>query len=367
MITPHIAHLAVALEDFGLKVFYIAEETMAAERKDFGWAVPNLRHVCLRIVENKADVREVVANAEENSIHICQGLRSNGLIYHAQHLLKNRGLRQWVIMETVNDRGWVGFLKRFEYYRLFKSRSESIDGVLAIGRGVDRWIESRGVPLYKIFQFAYFLENSPIIAHSAGLDNERKFRFIFVGRFDENKQLSMLIRALSSLQSKQFELVVVGSGPLEVQLRNEAECNLPGQVLWIGRLRNDVVFEAIGNADCLVLPSLHDGWGAVVSEALMVGTPAICSDHCGASVLVLASRRGAVFKNSCIQELTKCLEISLASGRITADERSELAQWAACLCAATGARYLYEILEHIYEGGIRPISPWSRKYENYTM
>ena len=46
----------------------------------------------------------------------------------------------------------------------------------------------------------------------------------------------------------------------------------------------------IGNtiyqADNLVLPSSHDGWGAVTTEALMVGTPVICSDTCGSSLIV---------------------------------------------------------------------------------
>ena len=31
------------------------------------------------------------------------------------------------------------------------------------------------------------------------------------------------------------------------------------------------ISEIINQVDCLVLPSYHDGWGAVVSEALLIG------------------------------------------------------------------------------------------------
>ena len=45
-----------------------------------------------------------------------------------------------------------------------------------------------------------------------------------------------------------------------------------------------------------MLPSRFDGWGAVVNEALMVGTPVICSDRCGASDLIENGRNGYVFE-----------------------------------------------------------------------
>ena len=56
--------------------------------------------------------------------------------------------------------------------------------------------------------------------------------------------------------------------------------------------------EVICESDCLVLPSRYDGWGAVISEALMVGTPVICSDNCGAANVVTASNVGSVFSTN---------------------------------------------------------------------
>lgn len=40
------------------------------------------------------------------------------------------------------------------------------------------------------------------------------------------------------------------------------------------------------NHDILILPSLHDGWGAVVNEAITMGLYIITSDKCGAKALI---------------------------------------------------------------------------------
>lgn len=38
------------------------------------------------------------------------------------------------------------------------------------------------------------------------------------------------------------------------------------------------------NADYLILPSLYDGWGAVVNEGLQSGCKVLVSKDCGASI-----------------------------------------------------------------------------------
>ena len=63
------------------------------------------------------------------------------------------------------------------------------------------------------------------------------------------------------------------------------------------------VYQFINVADCLVLPSKHDGWGTVVSEALISGVPAICSDTCGVAEVVKLSNYGGVFKSGNIEDL----------------------------------------------------------------
>ncbi len=103
IVTPHMAYLAIALADRGIEVVYITEEAMAPERVALGWSAPVLKGVHLEFAASSGAVGTLVASASADSVHICQGVRSNGLVHEAQRALARRKLRQWVVMETVDD------------------------------------------------------------------------------------------------------------------------------------------------------------------------------------------------------------------------------------------------------------------------
>jgi glycosyltransferase involved in cell wall biosynthesis len=61
-----------------------------------------------------------------------------------------------------------------------------------------------------------------------------------------------------------------------------------------GRVSRDEVFLAMRRASVLVLPSVCDGFGMVVAEAMAQGLPVICSANAGASQLVVEGVNGFV-------------------------------------------------------------------------
>lgn len=357
IISPHMAGLAVALSRRGCEVTYVARQALSEDRARQGWSAPPLVGVHLHLVATPDAVKERVASAPPDSVHLCGGLRGHGLIGVAQQALERRRLRQWVVLETVDDAGWIGALKRLEYARLFRRWRGRLQGVLAIGHATPDWVSSRGTLVKAVFPFAYFLP---------GEERERRdppeprgtFRFLFVGQFIERKRLALLIETLRELKQKDFQLVVIGGGPMEGPLRALAVSALPGRVDWVGALPMEGVRAAMARADCLVLPSRHDGWGAVVSEALMVGTPVICSDACGAAGVVRDSGQGGVFERGDLAGFAVLLDRAIVKGTATEAERLSLATWAACLAADAGADYLLEILDHADGRGQRPLPPW---------
>jgi len=348
--------LATALSELGVNVTYVAEELMSSDRKKLGWLEPETGNVTIEIVSEQQAVTELVASATSDSIHICQGIRANGLVGVAQKRLSARSMAQWVVMETISDVGWRGTIKRFEYSRLLRNSRKAISGVLAIGYRTSKWVVQRGVPEAKSFPFTYFLEkNEPLkaIARPVG-----PFRFIFVGQFIQRKRLDWLIMLLGELMGLDFELVVIGSGPLENVLRAQAEKVLGDRVMWIGRLPSDDVQAQMSIADCLILPSLFDGWGAVTSEALMCGTPVICSDTCGSAGVVGQSGVGGIFRVDDKSELKACLEAALKAGVVTSAQRNMIIAWSSGLESQAGALYLLKILECSNGKYEHPAAPW---------
>ena len=355
--SPHMGDLAVALAARGCEVVYVAVEAMTPDRVAQGWTLPKLPGVRMELAPSIDAALALVASAPVDSIHLCSGIRGHGLIGSVQHELSRLNLRQWLVVETVDDAGWRGMFKRFVYGRLLRKWRQLGDGVLAIGASTPVWLAARGIPPERIFPFAYFLPHATTNLAVQPLRSTR-VRVLFVGQFIELKRVDVLIGVLGRLTERNFELAVVGSGPLEQQLRHLAERELPGRVDWVGRLPLVAVPAEMARADCLVLPSRHDGWGAVVSEALMVGTPVICSDACGSAGVVLQSKQGGTFPVNDTETLSHLLDGMISSGPLNESERARLASWASCLGGRAGADYLLEILEHVYHGKPRPMPPW---------
>ncbi len=361
IISPHVAGLAGALAAQGRNVVYVTGQEMTPDRRKQGWKVPDLGSAALEIAAEGGDISRLIELAPPEAIHICQGIRGNRHISAVQRQLARARRRQWIQLETIREGGLRGPVKRGVYRHLFAKSLPALEGILAIGQRTKSWIEARGVPAGHVYPFAYFLPEwkwETPSHHRTGAN----FRFLFVGQFIPRKRLDLLIANLSKLNAPGVELTVIGSGQLEGKLKQMAHDKLGiKRIRWVGKLPMESVRGEMAEADCLVLPSDHDGWGAVVSEALMVGTPVICSDRCGAAGVVIESDTGGVFAAKDGAGLTNLLKAAVNEGRQSPGQRTALASWARCLGAASGAEYLNDIIANHTNGGPVPVPPWITK------
>lgn len=361
IISPHMAGLVKALADKGVSVKFVVQQKMSTDRAAQGWVAPDIGKAKLLKAETAEKMQALAESAPPNVIHICQGIRGNGVIQEAQKTLSRLKRKQFVVMEAVDDSGWKGYLKRATYWFLFKRLESSLMGILAIGGQTNDWVVARGVNPDKVFSFAYFLPDAPIELNYISKSNN-PFRVLFVGRFIRLKRLELLLKAASMLSHTNVKLAVVGSGPLENELKELASEFIPGQVEWIGKLSMPDVREEMLKSDCLVLPSRHEGWGAVVSEALMSGTPTICSDTCGSACVVPRGKYGDIFESGNVDGLAQALERIVNNGKLKPEERLRLAEWAKCLGADAGATYLLQVISAVEFSSAKPLVPWSKGF-----
>ena len=133
MLTPHMTALALSLSKAGYDIYYIAEISLSKDRLDLGWQIQNLDKIKIIYINNHISVRSIINDCPKNSIHICQGLRNNGIISFAQKELKKNNLRQWLIIETIRNSGISGFLRKLIYKIIISFKGKKIEAVLAIG------------------------------------------------------------------------------------------------------------------------------------------------------------------------------------------------------------------------------------------
>lgn len=102
---------------------------------------------------------------------------------------------------------------------------------------------------------------------------------IYVGRLTPQKGLEVLLDAFNLLSKKanNVHLVILGEGPLRAQLKNQVNAyGLQNFVHFVGFQVNPLPW--IREADLLVLPSIYEGLGNVLIEALACGTQIVATD-----------------------------------------------------------------------------------------
>lgn len=115
-------------------------------------------------------------------------------------------------------------------------------------------------------------------AHAPTRVNRRDrgpLRAIFVGSLGQRKGLSYLFDACRSLGSN-VELTIIGTLPLQPCAALEAELK---KVRWIPSCPHAQVLEEMANHDVFVFPSLFEGFGLVLLEAMAMGLPIITTAH----------------------------------------------------------------------------------------
>ncbi|MEO0469613.1 MAG: glycosyltransferase [Bacteroidota bacterium] len=122
------------------------------------------------------------------------------------------------------------------------------------------------------------------------------FRFICVGRMDENKNFQLVLNAFAEIAANnpQVSLDFVGTGPMEDVLKEHAiSLELQGRVHFHGFMSRDKVVELMQSADCLVLSSNYETFGVVVIEAHALGKPTIAT-QCGGPDSIIQPHNGTL-------------------------------------------------------------------------
>jgi len=110
---------------------------------------------------------------------------------------------------------------------------------------------------------------------------------IYVGRLTKSKRPHHMFKAFASLRRTlpTARLWVVGSGPKADSLRRHA----PPGVTFFGRTDESTKEDLLARAHVLVMTSVREGWGLAVTEAAVMGTPAVAYDVPGLRDSVAAS------------------------------------------------------------------------------
>lgn len=308
--------------DYNINV--VVSENISSDRKMQGWALPDYGSANIIVNPNIKSILKIISN-DPNSLHIFSGVSSYKLTMVAFIFCRFKKKRFSILSESVRCLGFKGQLKRIIYKLeslLYRNRC---DKVYAIGKNGVNWFTSLGVPKDKIVEFSYFTEPNSDQSFSLTSKEHRQVKLIYVGRLISYKGIIELISALNLCRHLNWSLDIVGSGSLENEVENSInDLSLGERVNLVGNISNFEVNDLISRADALLLPNIHnEGWGAVVNEALSVGTPVVCTIRTGASCLIKNDTYGHIVQ-PVLKDMQDVLNNVILSGKQSPDSRLKL-------------------------------------------
>ena len=148
---------------------------------------------------------------------------------------------------------------------------------------------------------------------------------MYVGNLKPHKNLERLLEAYSKIDNiENTRLILVGKAfeKYNVLETRENELKIKNNVIHTGIVSQEELVDLYNLADLFVFPSLYEGFGLPVLEALACGTPVICSNT--SSIPEAGGEVVEYFNPYDINEITNCIEKELADNRM---DRENVDNW----------------------------------------
>lgn len=205
------------------------------------------------------------------------------------------------------------------YHTVYEDYTHYFFPVKKVGKkmvsGFSRWISDRTdaqiAPTGKVADLlADYGVSVPVYVVPTGIDQERfsvpdedaarksirkqlgipedRTVLVYVGRLAKEKNCEELLRAVSRIPSAPLTLLIVGGGPCQAELEQQArDLRLGDRVLFTGMIPPEQVGLYYRAGDLFVNASTSEAQGLTYTEALSCGIPMLCRrDDCLRDVLI---------------------------------------------------------------------------------
>ena len=137
-----------------------------------------------------------------------------------------------------------------------------------------------------------------------------KIKIVMVGAFVKGKGVQVLLKALHDLDPNDYEVVIIGNMIDKKEFMHleklKNELSLSKNVTFKVSLERKRVFEHLKYCDYFILPSLKEGFGIALIEALIFGKPVI-STLSGGPEEIVDEHNGLLVKPGNVDELKSAM------------------------------------------------------------
>lgn len=208
---------------------------------------------------------------------------------------------------------------RFIVARFLLRRAASIR---VVSERTHRSVLALGVPEERLTKVPIFVDVEKFADAKPTFDLHQSYSrysqiILSIGRLQPEKNYNGLIRAFAKVHKAHPEtmLLIVGSGPERDRLLSIARSLEIHEAVAILPWARDVA-SYYKTCDIYVQPSLYEGWGMAVIEAMASGAPVVMSDVGCAGEVVRTEETGLVIKQGSEEELVYALDRLLSNNAL---------------------------------------------------
>lgn len=242
------------------------------------------------------------------------------LAWHALALANSAGIPVvWRFEGTDLDFG-RSRLKVVARSLVLRALYQRVSCFLSIGSACDAHLLNHGVSPQRIVRSPYNVDDELFESMCGKLSGKREelrtrlgikshdFVFVMVGKLIDRKNPMLVLRSLYRCDDPQLKLIVVGTGPLEEEVRTYSRNLHAGQVLAVGFANQTELGQYYAAADGAILPSKFETWGLTINEAQHFALPVVVSSNVGCRFdLVKPGQTGCVFADGDAQDLCRAM------------------------------------------------------------
>lgn len=314
--SPHqIPYIVQLLDDERVdEVVLVAGETVSETRKAMGWNVTEFQGLdrCKVYIRPHYLIIESLMEARQaDSYHLFSGIRADAFVFQCLKKSLSYSMKRGVITERPNtyDFKWdienarPYWMHRIRFFLQDRKYARHIQYVFAMGNEAVNYFRSLGMK-WNVFPFCYCTQPLSTTSSIDCQSNESP-QYLYCGSLSHRKSPLTIIDAMAKVYIS-GGVLMIGDGILRASISKMInKMGLKDSIHLLGTIPQTEVPVYMLHSDIFILPSIYDGWGAVVNEALQAGCYVLCSDAAGASDLILKDERlGKVFKSGNASQLS---------------------------------------------------------------
>jgi glycosyltransferase involved in cell wall biosynthesis len=346
------------------EVIYAHEQDLT--RKNQGWSFDLTQNYDTKMIGKDLNISQLILYVykNRNSTHIVNGIWAEKYFFLVIILLNLFKVDFLIYSEAPVPTKKRNIFKKSLLNFIIKPISKLLihraKGFLAISIFAENYFKSLGIKPEKIYRFGYFRNvEKPDFVKTDSIINQ----LIFVGQLIKRKGIFTLLEALKNLAktTQNFHLNIIGTGILETEIIKYIQrYQLENFVTLQGVINSENIAQYIQKADLLILPSIFDGWGIVVNEALQSYIPVLISDQCGAKELIQHEQNGLIFEAQNVESLTKqLLKFLQFSLEEKTNMESKVIETSRKIEIPIVVDYLVDCLNHNDSSTLeKPVAPW---------